>query len=112
MTVMASFGLLRSCYYGIFYGMSSFASSLIDALGGTSEVARHMEASVSTVHRMRTDATPSRINHLRRVAHMERPSLNVAALAAAHSIDLPAMSNALVDVSSGNAAELSGQVTA
>ena len=88
--------------------MSSFASSLIDALGGTSEVARFMEASVSTVHRMRTDATPSRLNHLRRVAHMERPQLDVAALAAEHAVDLAAISMAEAEPSPSNFALLTG----
>lgn len=47
-----------------------------------------MHAPVSTVNNMRRQLTPSRLNHLRRIAEQEHPALDVDALAANHSIQL------------------------
>jgi hypothetical protein len=49
--------------------MSTYADIVIDALGGTSEVARLIEAPTSTVHSWRSIGIPkSRLAHLRLVA--------------------------------------------
>jgi hypothetical protein len=49
--------------------METFADQVIDALGGTSEVARLIEAPTSTVHSWRKiGIPPSRLAHLRLVA--------------------------------------------
>lgn len=49
--------------------MDTFAEQTIDALGGTSAVAKLIEAPVSTVHSWRTNGIPaSRLAHLRLVA--------------------------------------------
>lgn len=68
--------------------MDRFACALITAMGGTTKVARAMHASVSTVNNMRRQLTPSRLNHLRRIAEQEHPALNVDALAAEHCVEL------------------------
>jgi len=87
--------------------MNCFASSLIDALGGTTVVAEMSEMSKSTVHRMRSQPTVSRINHLRRVAHMERPSVDVAAIAVEHGFKLAPIASIEVRAP-GNDADLTG----
>jgi hypothetical protein len=92
--------------------MDKFAAALIDALGGTTEVARFMSAPVSTVHNMRTKRlTGSRLNHLRRIARDERPSLDVAALASDHGFELPPIAPE-DSPSCGKTDEVSQQVTA
>jgi hypothetical protein len=49
--------------------IQAFAKQVIDALGGTSEVARAIEAPTSTVHSWRTiGIPPSRLAHLRLLA--------------------------------------------
>lgn len=49
--------------------METFADQVIDALGGTSEVARLIEAPTSTVHSWRKiGIPPSRLAHLKLVA--------------------------------------------
>lgn len=49
--------------------METFAEQVIDALGGTSAVAKLLEAPVSTVHSWRTNGIPaSRLAHMRLVA--------------------------------------------
>lgn len=68
--------------------MSTFASALIDALGGTAKVASLAEAPMSTVHNMRRRLTDSRLNHLRRIAKDEGLEARVADLAAVHGVPL------------------------
>jgi hypothetical protein len=54
----------------------SYADRVIDALGGTSEVARRIEAPTSTVHSWRTIGIPkSRMAHLRLIAQAEQIEL-------------------------------------
>lgn len=49
--------------------MQTYADQVIDALGGTSEVARKIEAPTSTVHSWREIGIPrSRLAHLRLLA--------------------------------------------
>lgn len=49
--------------------METYADTVIDALGGTSEVARSIEAPTSTVHSWRRIGIPSsRLAHLRLIA--------------------------------------------
>lgn len=49
--------------------MHTYADQVIDALGGTSEVARAIEAPTSTVHSWRAiGIPPSRLAHLKLVA--------------------------------------------
>jgi hypothetical protein len=49
--------------------MQTYADQVIDALGGTSEVARSIEAPTSTVHSWRKIGIPSsRLAHLRLLA--------------------------------------------
>jgi hypothetical protein len=49
--------------------MDTYADRVIDALGGTSEVARAIEAPTSTVHSWRKIGIPSsRLAHLRLIA--------------------------------------------
>jgi hypothetical protein len=63
--------------------MQTFADQVIDALGGTSEVARLIEAPTSTVHSWRKiGIPPSRMAHLRLVAQakgVELPAPDVSA---------------------------------
>jgi hypothetical protein len=69
--------------------MDAFATALIDAMDGTSNVARLARAPITTVHNWRkAGLAPSRLDHLRRIARDEYPELDVAALAAAHGITL------------------------
>jgi hypothetical protein len=49
--------------------MDAYANKVIDALGGTSKVARSIEAPTSTVHSWREIGIPSsRLAHLRLIA--------------------------------------------
>lgn len=58
--------------------MDTPADQLIDALGGTTAVARMTEAPVSTVHSWRKNGIPrSRLSHLRLVADRELPTLDL-----------------------------------
>lgn len=51
--------------------MDNIASKVIDALGGTSAVARMIEAPVTTVHSWRKIGIPtSRLAHLKLAAHV------------------------------------------
>ncbi|GAA4220210.1 hypothetical protein GCM10022253_23840 [Sphingomonas endophytica] len=68
--------------------MSTFASALIDALGGTAKVASLAETPMSTVHNMRRRLTESRLNHLRRIAEDAGLGSQVMALAADHGVML------------------------
>ena len=53
-------------------GMSEYAKAVIDALGGTTAVARMADTPVSTVHSWREIGIPaSRIAHLRLIAQSE-----------------------------------------
>lgn len=50
----------------------TYADKVIDALGGTSAVAKRIEAPVSTVHSWRRIGIPSsRLSHLKLIASME-----------------------------------------
>lgn len=56
--------------------MSIYAEKIIDALGGTTELARAMEAPVTTVHAWRTIGIPtSRLAHIRLIAKDKRVQL-------------------------------------
>lgn len=56
--------------------MTTFADSVIDALGGTTAVARLADIPTSTVHSWRTIGIPrSRLAHLRLIAKMQRIAL-------------------------------------
>lgn len=81
--------------------MTTFASALIDKLGGTASVASLADTAMSTVVRMRRRCTDSRLNHLRRIAVMEGLSDEVAALAATYGVELPELRrrNAIDEVS-------------
>lgn len=69
--------------------MDTFPAALIDAMGGTTVVAKLMHAPVSTVNNMRTRrVTDSRLNHLRRIAIAEFPNLDVDTLATQHGVAL------------------------
>jgi hypothetical protein len=69
--------------------MDAFASALIDAMKGTSNVARLAKAPITTVHNWRrAGLAPSRLDHLRRIARDEFPGVDVAAIAAAHGVSL------------------------
>lgn len=91
--------------------MDRFACALIDALGGTAKVAHAMHAPPTTVSNMRSNLTASRLNHLRRIAQQEHPSLDVEALAAKHGVSLPPIASGLPS-SAGKADEHSGRVAA
>ncbi|WP_161773104.1 hypothetical protein [Sphingomonas sp. RIT328] len=92
--------------------MDTFPAALIDAMGGTTVVARLMNAPVSTVNNMRTRrVTGSRLNHLRRIALAEFPNLDVEAIAANHGVELPTMGDGS-GASSGSSIEISRQAAA
>jgi hypothetical protein len=93
-------------------GMDDFANALIDALGGTTAVANRARTGVSTVHHWRRSGlSPSRLDHLRRIAQDECPSVNVNLIAAEHGVELPPI--AVADAtSSGTSAEVSQRVAA
>ena len=56
--------------------MDAFSNKVIDALGGTSAVARLTEAPVSTVHSWRKNGIPpSRLAHLRLIAFQKNVML-------------------------------------
>ena len=58
--------------------MSNIANNVIDYLGGTTAVAKMVEAPVSTVHSWRSIGIPkSRLAHLRLVAHFQGMTLPV-----------------------------------
>lgn len=60
------------------------SNAIIDALGGATELARLIEAPVSTVHSWRTIGIPrSRMAHIRLVAQVEGKELPSAQSAAA-----------------------------
>ena len=53
--------------------MDSFATQIIKTLGGTTAVARMLQAPVSTVHSWTKDGIPpSRLAHLKLAAHAEK----------------------------------------
>ena len=86
---MAFFSLLLKCHFGISIGMETFASALINALGGTAQVAELSDAPMSTIHNMRRCLTGSRLNHLRRIAAMEGLAERVDEVARQHGVELP-----------------------
>lgn len=64
--------------------MNATANQIIDALGGTSVVAKLIAAPVSTVHSWRKIGIPtSRMAHLRLVAQMQGVDLSADRIAAA-----------------------------
>ncbi|MBB3875289.1 hypothetical protein GGR47_001524 [Sphingomonas aquatilis] len=92
--------------------MDAFANALIDAMGGTTAVATRAKTGVSTVHHWRrTGLSPSRLDHLCRIAHDELPSLDLEAIAEEHGVQLP-FSGEDVGSSVGKAGEISGSVAA
>jgi hypothetical protein len=92
--------------------MDSFANALIDALGGTTAVANRARTGVSTVHHWRrTGLSASRLDHLRRIAQDELPSVNVEAIAAEHGVELPPIGDEAA-TSSGTSPEISQQAAA
>ena len=63
--------------------MDTPASKLIDALGGTSAVARMIETPISTVHSWRRNGIPpARLSHLRLAFKDARPEVDFDQLAA------------------------------
>lgn len=69
MAIIAHFALRFASDYRITHRMTTFADQIIDALGGTSAVARETEAPTSTVHSWRKiGIPPSRMAHLRLLA--------------------------------------------
>jgi hypothetical protein len=92
--------------------MDAFAIALIDGIGGTYAVSRLSQASPSTVHAWRRiGLPPSRLNHLRRIVQDECPLVDVAAIAAAHGVELPPIVSG-VPSSAGKVDEDSAQVAA
>ncbi|VVT20458.1 conserved hypothetical protein [Sphingomonas aurantiaca] len=82
--------------------MDRFANLIIDVLGGTTAVANKALTGVSTVHNWRKNGlSPSRLDHLRRIAQDEGSSDKFSAIAAECGVDLPIMST-LAPASSGN----------
>lgn len=70
--IIANFRLLASCDYRISRFMDQFANNLIDALGGTSAVARDTCTPTSTVHSWRKNGIPtSRLAHIRLIAERD-----------------------------------------
>lgn len=54
----------------------TYADEVIDALGGTSAVAKRIDAPVSTVHSWRRMGIPSsRLSHLKLIASVEKVAL-------------------------------------
>lgn len=69
MAIIATYRLRFTSDYRISFVMNDEANTIIDHLGGTSAVAKLIEAPVSTVHSWRTIGIPaSRMAHLRLVA--------------------------------------------
>lgn len=92
--------------------MDALANELINALGGTTATANLARAGVSTVHNWRKNGlSPSRLDHLRRIAHTDVPSVDVDAIAAKHGVDLSGNAGP-TDASSGTSTDLSQQVAA
>ena len=92
--------------------MDRFANLVIDALGGTTAVANKAFTGVSTVHNWRKNGlSPSRLDHLRRIAQDEGSFDKVSAIAAECGVDIPIMSAAACG-SSGNSNETSHSVSA
>ena len=72
MAIIASWGLRKPSDYRMLRVMRTVADAVIDHLGGTSAVAKLIEAPVSTVHSWRSiGIPPSRLAHLRLVAKGE-----------------------------------------
>ena len=62
--------------------METAADKLIDALGGTSAVARMTETPISTVHSWRKNGVPqSRLAHMKLAAQMSKPDVDFDRLA-------------------------------
>jgi hypothetical protein len=104
--------LLKKCRFGRSLHMDAFANALIDALGGTTATAQRARTGVSTVHHWRrTGLSPSRLDHLRRIAQDECPSVNVEAIAAECGVELPPIGD-VGDPSSGKTGENTQAVAA
>ncbi len=96
----------------MFSTMDAFANELIDAFGGTSATAALAHTGVSTVHHWRKKGlSPSRLDHLRRIAQHDVPSVDVGAIAAKHGVDLPSKAST-PGTSSGTSLDVSQQVAA
>ena len=66
--IIATFILPRTCDYRIRHGMELSSNDLIDALGGTSAVAKMVHCPTSTVHSWRKNGIPSsRLEHIKLV---------------------------------------------
>jgi len=92
--------------------VDAFANALIDGMGGTTAVANHTRASTSTVHSWRKNGlTASRLDHLRRIAQNECPSVDVEAIAAMHGVELPPTGDNPA-TSSGSSSEISQRAAA
>jgi hypothetical protein len=69
MSIIANCALIKVCDHRIQRFMSNFADTVLDHLGGTSAVAKLIEAPISTVHSWRKNGIPqSRMAHLRLAA--------------------------------------------
>jgi hypothetical protein len=63
--------------------MQTVADQIIDALGGSTAVSRMMDAPLSTVHSWRKNGVPrSRLAHLRLLASVEKPEVNIDVIVA------------------------------
>lgn len=110
--IMAFYALREQCHFGMLMVMDSFATALIDALGGTTAVANRARTGVSTVHHWRrAGLSASRLDHLRRIAQDELPLVDVDAIAAQHGVELPPICE-MGPTSAGKADEVSASVSA
>jgi hypothetical protein len=74
--IIESFGLRIACDYRIYLAMATIADNIIDALGGTSAVARMIDAPISTVHSWRKSGIPpSRLAHIKLAVQAEGKEL-------------------------------------
>ncbi len=66
--------------------MQTVADQIIDALGGSTAVSRMMDAPLSTVHSWRKNGVPrSRLAHLRLLALVEKPEVNIDLIVAGNA---------------------------
>ena len=88
--ISATFLLQLRCHFGMYAVMDAFANELIDAMGGTQEVATLALAPVRTIYNWRNRGlSPSRLDHLRRIAQDDLPTVDVEAIARRHGVELP-----------------------
>lgn len=92
--------------------MIEFTNAVIDALGGTTATAQRAKTGVSTVHHWRAKGlSPSRLDHLRRIAQDECPSVDMDGLARQFGVELPPIDLG-VTPSSGKPAQVSAECVA